>query len=152
MGKEVFVEIEAETRDESYDKIRERYPAACINYQGVGDTLLEELANASEKFKLEGQVEDVLDEISRMFRNKNAQYRTTDDDLANFTKGALMLGYEANEIGRFEALKGYVLKHISKVYNGKLNEDKMDESIMDIAVYFILATVMHRRMEEGSNE
>jgi hypothetical protein len=102
------------------------------------------------KGNLNVQVEKVLDDISKMFRQKNKQYRTNNDDLANFTKGALMLGYEANEIGRFEALKGYVLKHISKVYNGTLDEDKMDESIMDIAVYFIIATVMHRRMEQAN--
>ena len=54
-----------------------------------------------------------------------------------------MLGYEADEIGRFEALKGYVLKHISKVYNGKLNDDKMDESVMDIAVYFIFEIIFN---------
>lgn len=112
-------------------------------------TLLEAVEEAKEKFKLEGEVEDVLDEISRTFRQKNNQYRTNNDDLANFTKGALMLGYEANEIGRFEALKSYVLKHISKVYNGKLNDDKMDESILDIAVYFVIATVMHKRMKNG---
>lgn len=98
------------------------------------------------KTAIEADVERVLAEIRALFGNKNEQYRTCYDDLANFTKGALMLGYEADEIGRFEALKGYVLKHISKVYNGKLNDDKMDESVMDIAVYFILATVMHKRM------
>lgn len=98
------------------------------------------------KTAIEADVERVLVEIRALFGNKNEQYRTCYDDLANFTKGALMLGYEADEIGRFEALKGYVLKHISKVYNGKLNDDKMDESVMDIAVYFILATVMHKRM------
>ena len=102
------------------------------------------------KKNLNVQVEAVLDDISKMFRDKNNQYRTTDDDLANFTKGALLLGYNADEIGRFEALKGYVLKHIAKVYNGKLNEDKMDESILDIAVYFVIATVMHRRMEQAN--
>lgn len=113
-------------------------------------TLLEAVAEAKEKFKLEHEIEEVLDDISKMFRQKNNQYRTNNDDLANFTKGALMLGYEPNEIGRFEALKGYVLKHISKVYNGTLNEDKMDESILDIAVYFVIATVMHRRMERAN--
>ena len=103
------------------------------------------------KTAIEADVERVLAEIRALFGNKNEQYRTCYDDLANFTKGALMFGYEADEIGRFEALKGYVLKHISKVYNGKLNDDKMDESVMDIAVYFILATVMHKRMmrEQG---
>lgn len=103
------------------------------------------------KTYLELDVEEVLDEIAKLFRNKNEQYRTNADDLANFTKGALMLGYDANELGRFEALKGYVAKHLAKVYDGKLGDDKMDESIMDIAVYFILAAVMHKRMKRPKN-
>ena len=51
---------------------------------------------------------------------------------------------------RFEALKDYVSKHIAKVYNGKLLDDKMDESILDIAVYFIIAAVMHKRGKQGA--
>ena len=96
---------------------------------------------------LEKEVNDVLVEIASMFQSKNEQYRTDKDDLANFSKGAYLLGYHANEVGRFEALKAYVAKHIAKVYNGKLNDPKMDESIMDIAVYFIIAKVMHNRMQ-----
>lgn len=96
---------------------------------------------------LETDVEEVLGSISKLFRNKNKQYRTNADDLANFTKGAYLLGREADEAGRFAALKGYVAKHIAKVYDGELGDDKMDESIMDIAVYFVLAAVMHKRMK-----
>ena len=95
---------------------------------------------------LNQEVVDILNEINDLFQNKNNQYKTDSDDLSNFTKGALLLGYEADEVGRFEALKAYVAKHISKVYNGTLKDSKMDESISDIAVYFILAIVMHRRM------
>ena len=90
-------------------------------------------------------VGEVLCAISRLFDNKNAQYRTNDDDLANFTTGALLRYGKADMPARFEALKDYVEKHISKVYNGRLLDDKMDESIMDIAVYFIIAAVMHKR-------
>lgn len=104
---------------------------------------------SSEPLKpnLETDVEEVLGGISKLFRNKNEQYRTDTDDLANFTKGAYLLGREADEAGRFAALKGYVAKHIAKVYDGELGDAKMDESIMDIAVYFILAAVMHKRMK-----
>ena len=92
---------------------------------------------------------EVLDEINGLFNQKNNQYRTSDDDLANFTAGALLRYGKADMPTRFETLKDYVLKHISKVYNGKLSDDKMDESIMDIAVYFIIAAVMHKRMKAG---
>ena len=103
--------------------------------------------------KLAFEVKEILDDIYKLFSHKNETYKTSEDDLANFTKGALLLGYKPNEEGRFEALKAYVAKHISKVYNEGLSGSKMDESIMDIAVYFILAKVMHKRMlEEQPNE
>lgn len=97
--------------------------------------------------ELQKDVTEVLEGIYAMFQTKNEQYRTNADDLANFTKGALLLGEQATDEGRFEALKSYVAKHIAKVYNGRLGDDKMGESIMDIAVYFILAAVMHKRMK-----
>ena len=93
-------------------------------------------------------VRDVLDHIKSLFNLKNVQYRTNDDDLANFTAGALLRYGKADMPARFEVLKDYVLKHISKVYNGTLTDFKMDESILDIAVYFIIAAVMHKRMKE----
>lgn len=98
---------------------------------------------------LHADVKEVLDNIEALFVSKNEQYRTKTDDLANFTMGAHLLGREADELGRFAALKGYVAKHIAKVYDGELDAGKMDESIMDIAVYFILAAVMHKRMKES---
>jgi hypothetical protein len=94
-------------------------------------------------------VEEVLGTISKMFRAKNEQYRTNTDDLANFTTGAMLRYGKADMPARFEALKDYVSKHIAKVYNGKLLDDKMDESILDIAVYFIIAAVMHKRAKQG---
>lgn len=95
--------------------------------------------------KLHEDVKDVLVHIEQLFEAKNEQYRTNDDDLANFTTGAMLRYGKANMPAKFETLKDYVAKHISKVYNGGLFDDKMDESIMDIAVYFILAAVMHKR-------
>lgn len=100
--------------------------------------------------KLHEDVKEVLAQIELLFGAKNEQYRSADDDLANFTKGA-MLRYGRRDLpAKFEALKDYVNKHISKVYNGKLMDDKMDESIMNIAVYFIIAAVMHKRAKQGA--
>ena len=97
---------------------------------------------------LQSEVKEVLDEIYKLFVGKNGQYRTDGDDFANFTTGALLRYGKRDYPAKFEALKDMVEKHIAKVYNGKLHDDKMDESIKDIAVYFILATVMHKRMLE----
>lgn len=82
-----------------------------------------------------------LAEIEMLFSKKNEQYATT-DPLANFTRGALLAHGRCDLIGQFEALKDYVEKHIAHVYNNDLSGNKVDESIMDIAVYFVIAAVM----------
>ena len=98
--------------------------------------------------KLHEDVKEVLAQIELLFNTKNEQYRSADDDLANFTTGAMLRYGKADMPAKFEALKDYVSKHIAKVYNGSLLDDKMDESIMDIAVYFIIAAVMHKRAKQ----
>ena len=98
---------------------------------------------------LKDEVKQVLDEINELFSEKNEQYRTEQDDLANFTKGAMLRYGRSNLPAKFEALKDMAEKHVAKVYNGRLMDNKMDESLMDIAVYFIIATVMHKRATQG---
>ncbi len=98
---------------------------------------------------LHDDVAQILFEIEELFKNKNDQYRTNDDDFANFTTGAMLRYGKADMPAKFETLKDYVSKHIAKVYNGGLLDNKMDESIMDVAVYFILAAVMHRRAKSN---
>jgi succinate dehydrogenase/fumarate reductase flavoprotein subunit len=103
--------------------------------------------NQNEK-TLHEEVANVLDYINHLFEKKNEQYRATDDDLANFTTGAMLRYGKADMPARFETLKDYVAKHIAKVYNGRLTDDGMIESIVDIAVYFIIAAVMHKRAKQ----
>lgn len=92
------------------------------------------------------EVREILAEIDEMFAKKNLQYREGTDDLANFTKGALLRYGDATMSAKYETLKDYVNKHISHVYNYPLTGPKVDESLMDIAVYFIIALVMYRRL------
>ena len=98
--------------------------------------------------KLHEEVMDVLVNIEKLFEKKNEQYRAADDDLANFTTGAMLRYGKSDMPAKFETLKDYVSKHIAKVYNDTLLGDKMDESIRDIAVYFIIAAVMHKRAKQ----
>lgn len=90
---------------------------------------------------------DKLQSIADLFEHKNDQYGDV-DPLANFTRGALIRYGEVSMETRFEALKDYVLKHISHVYNNNLDGAKVDESIGDIAVYFIIASVMYDLKDE----
>ena len=99
--------------------------------------------------RLHAEVKKVLQKIDELFERKNIQYREGTDDLANFTKGALLRYNIATMQTRYEALKDYCEKHIAHVYNQPLGGIKVDESLMDIAVYMILALVMHKRMTDG---
>ena len=92
------------------------------------------------------EVKEILAEIDAMFEKKNLQYREGTDDLANFTKGAMLLTGSNCMSAKYDALKAYVAKHIAHVYNHGLTGPKVDESLMDCAVYFIIAMVMHRRL------
>lgn len=92
------------------------------------------------------RVKQKLDGVYNLFEAKNAQY-STDDPFANFTTGANLLFGEADYIGKFEALKAYVAKHIAHVYNNNLAGPKVKESIQDIVVYFIIAWIMADLME-----
>lgn len=92
-----------------------------------------------------------LNEIGEMFDAKNDQYATNDDPLANFTRGAMLAHGRGDLIGQFEALKDYVEKHIAHVYNNKLDGHKVDESISDIAIYFIIAGVMNDLLKLNEN-
>lgn len=100
-----------------------------------------ELINLSRE-ELNTAVIEKLDNIKRLFSNKNDQYATKEDCLSNFTLGAKLLGHEGNYTGRYEALKAYVAKHIAQVYDNKLTGPKVDESLQDIATYSIIALVM----------
>jgi hypothetical protein len=106
--------------------------------------------NKQNEKTLHEEVANVLDYINHLFEKKNEQYRAADDDLANFTTGAMLRYGKADMPARFETLKDYVGKHIAKVYNGRLTDDGMIESIVDIAVYFIIAAVMHKRAKQGA--
>ena len=92
------------------------------------------------------EVREILAEIDKMFEKKNLQYRAGTDDLANFTKGAWLRYGDPSMSAKYETLKDYVAKHIAHVYEHPLTGPKVEESLMDIAVYFIIAMVMHRRL------
>lgn len=82
-----------------------------------------------------------LHNIEEIFLKKNKQY-SNEDPLANFTAGAHLMYGNGGMNNKYKALLSYVAKHIAHVYNNDLNGNKVSESINDIAVYFIIASVM----------
>lgn len=92
-----------------------------------------------------------FDEVKELFLQKNKQYATTGDPLANFRTGAL-LRYHNNTPGNmYETAKDYLGKHIAQVYNNGALGDKVDESLLDIANYAIIMLYLRKLAHEQAN-
>lgn len=83
-----------------------------------------------------------LDELEALFKKKHEQYSSGADELANFRRGALLNGRSDDAEGMFEELKAYAAKHIAFVYTHDIHEDKITESLKDIAVYSLIGLYM----------
>jgi hypothetical protein len=92
----------------------------------------------------EQEIIKVLDEVKELFLQKNRGYNGGRDPMINFAIGGSLLCGNSGFIGRFEALKSYVAKHIANLYTHQIYDDKIEESTKDIATYMIIATVMKR--------
>ena len=92
-----------------------------------------------------------FDEVKELFLQKNKQYATAGDPLANFRTGAL-LRYHNNTPGNmYEAAKDYLGKHIAQVYNNGALGEKVDESLLDIANYAIIMLYLRKLAHEQAN-
>lgn len=92
-----------------------------------------------------------FDEVKELFLQKNKQYATAGDPLANFRTGAL-LRYHNNTPGNmYEAAKDYLGKHIAQVYNNGALGEKVDESLLDIANYAIIMLYLQKMAREQAN-
>ena len=83
-----------------------------------------------------------LDGLKELFQKKHEQYSSGADELANFRRGALLNGRADDAEGMFEELKAYAAKHIAFVYTHDIHEDKITESLKDIAVYSLIGLYM----------
>lgn len=78
-------------------------------------------------------------ELAELFKRKNSQYGIK-DQLANFRNGAMLARGNDSWSDMYETAKSYCLKHVAHVF-GKMqtiDDDKLDESLRDIAVYSII--------------
>ena len=89
------------------------------------------------------RVIEELEGIKKLFRTKQEQYRTEEDALENFTRGASLMGYDGELMsGKFEALKAFMAKHEAFIHGHALYKDKVDESLRDIITYCAIALAM----------
>lgn len=93
-------------------------------------------------------VAEKFDELKDLFIAKHQQYGTV-DSLANFRNGSAMrLGKTPTYNDMYQELLGYARKHIAFVMTHNLSDDKVDESLKDIAVYCIIALYMRDKAEQ----
>lgn len=82
-----------------------------------------------------------IGDMAKLFLEKN-QVQYTDNGqkgpLANFEKGALMEFGVATEKEMFEVAHDWVRKHLAFLENANVATPKIDESLMDIAVYALI--------------
>lgn len=91
-----------------------------------------------------------LEDVKKLFLSKHKQYATT-DPLANFRTGAWLRYGEDGYDPMYETLKDYASKHIAHIYDFGVYGDKVDESLRDIIVYFLIALYMRRRALEATH-
>ena len=99
--------------------------------------------------ELSARVIKELEGIKKLFETKQEQYHTEEDALANFTTGGYLLGSDGDlNMGKFEALKAYMAKHVAFVYTHGLYSNKVDESLRDIITYCAIALAMRGGEDE----
>lgn len=77
--------------------------------------------------------------LAELFKRKNNQYGSK-DQLANFRNGAMLARGNDSWNDMYETAKSYCLKHVAHVFGQTqtIDDDKLDESLRDIAVYSII--------------
>lgn len=78
-------------------------------------------------------------ELANLFKAKNKQYGDK-DQLANFRNGAMLQYGDDSWAYMYETAKSYCLKHVAHVFGAgqTINDEKITESLGDIAVYCII--------------
>ena len=82
-----------------------------------------------------------IGDMAKLFLEKNkVQYTDNGQQspLANFEKGALMKFGVATEREMFEVAHDWARKHLAFLENANVATPKIDESLMDIAVYALI--------------
>lgn len=90
------------------------------------------------------EIETVIEDVRKLFLDKNKNYNPGSDPLVNFRRGGMIRHADAEYYGCYEALKDYVTKHIVNAMNKDITAPDLAESTRDIAVYMIIATAMKR--------
>lgn len=82
-----------------------------------------------------------FEQVQELATKKARQYKTYEAFAAFETAARLKYG-DAHYNYQYAALKDFMSKHVAHIYNNDLDGEKVSESLTDIAVYCIIASVM----------
>lgn len=82
-----------------------------------------------------------FEQVQELATKKARQYKTHEAFAAFETAARLKYG-DARYNYQYAALKDFMSKHVAHIYNHDLDGDKVSESLTDIAIYCIIASVM----------
>ena len=89
-----------------------------------------------------------FDKLKQQFIEKNEQYKTAVDPLANFRRGALLSMGQSGLNEMYRTALNYENKHIVHVYNQPVDGPNVDESLCDIAIYSIIELYFVKKAKE----
>lgn len=92
-------------------------------------------------------------DLANLFKEKNKQYGDK-DQLANFRNGAMLQYGDDSWEHMYETAKSYCLKHVAHVFGAgqTINDEKITESLGDIAVYCIIMQHMVENNKQAAEK
>lgn len=98
---------------------------------------------------LSARFHTLLYEIGQLHDKKQMDYGTADDPFAN-VRGATEFGLPA-PMGAFIAMSDIMSRIKSFVVNGRLENEPLDNALRDMAVYSLIALVLHEEEQQEAN-
>lgn len=111
---------------------------------------LQETEVLSLRNPLSARFHELLGEIGELHDRKQRDYGTPDDPFAN-VRGATEFGLPA-PMGAFIAMSDIMSRIKSFCINGRLENEPLDNALRDMAVYSLIALVLHEEEENGKNQ
>jgi hypothetical protein len=120
--------------------------AYCDASRCLGDSLLAEDVHPTSQAYF-----DLLDRMKALHSSKSRDYGSEHDPLANIRNGALFVGIEPWK-GAMVRLSDKVTRLATFNRTGRLEHEGVEDNLMDLASYALLALLLYREEHRGKVE
>jgi hypothetical protein len=110
----------------------------------LGDSLLADYVHPTSQAYF-----DLLDRMKALHSSKSRDYGSEHDPLANIRNGALFVGIEPWK-GAMVRLSDKVTRLATFNRTGRLEHEGVEDNLMDLASYALLALLLYREEHSGS--